>query len=244
MSRSMKPKISMKAGAVGAIGIAALGGAFLAGRHWPVAAVRVVEKEIVEVRVPEEARFPERTVVPQDGPAVTEEVKTRRAMDVAERAVVDGTKPVDVDTDACVQTAEDGSRVVWFRTKDGQGITKYDLAADGSLSFLTDIRTDKNGNPLRAKVYDWKNELVYQASYGYNRHTGALAAELLFDKRPEAAPAPAGQELPVRRVNYGTDATHGQTQTIEPPPARALAENGAEAVPMPAPYSSMVFPRP
>ncbi len=234
----------MKAGAVGAISVVALGAAFLAGRHWPVAPLRVVEKEIVEVRVPEEARFPERAVASQDGTAMTEEMKTRRAMDAAERAVGDGTKPVDVDTDACVQTAEDGSRVVWFRTKDGQGITKYDLAADGSLPVPTDIRTDKHGNQLRAKVYDWKNELVYQACYGYNRHTGELAAELLFDKRAEATREPGQREMPVRRVNYGTDATHGQTQTIEPLPARALAENGAEVVPLPAPYSSMIFPQP
>ncbi len=69
-------------------GWAALGGAFLAGRHWPVAPLRVVEREIVEVRVPEVASFPERRAVPQDtaGQAVTEEPKTLRAVDAAERA--------------------------------------------------------------------------------------------------------------------------------------------------------------
>ncbi|RYD23781.1 MAG: hypothetical protein EOP88_02735 [Verrucomicrobiaceae bacterium] len=140
-----------------------------------------------------------------------------------------------------MQTHPDGSRVMWVRAKDRLSVAKYDFAPNGALSFLTHLRLDKEGNPLNAKIRNDRNEVIYQASYGYHRDTGTLVAELLFDKRPEAAPEP-GQMVPVRRVKYGVDAAGRETHEIEQLPV-VLADNGAEPAPLPSPFSPAVFPK-
>lgn len=229
----MKHKRLIRTGAAALLGCAALVAAYQAGKTSQPREVRVVEREIVEVPVPMDAPL----VVPVPVPVAVPFAIELRGRPAGAGVPVDLADPgVEVDPDLCVQNSPDGSRVMWIRSQDRRNITKYDFAADGSLSFLTNLRTDAAGNPLGAKIYDGSNELLYKTMYGYHKTTGALVTELLFDTRAEQVPGQ--KEEPLRRVTYATDADDGQVEATRPDPA--LAEN--EPPPLPSPFSSRAFP--
>lgn len=232
----MKHGELIRTGALGLLGCAAVGVAFQAGRHHPVTVVREVEKETAAAEAPVAVPVP--VPVPVAVPfAIEVRGRAHEALESPALSTVPADEGVEVDPDVCVQNGTDGSRVMWIRTKDRTGITKYDFAADGALSFLTNMRMDPQGNPLSAKVYDGQNELLYKASYGYRRTDGALVAEVLFDPRA-APPGPGKRQVPVRRVTYATGEHAGQVEDIQQDPA--LAQDGSQ--PLPAPFDSMVFP--
>lgn len=231
----MKHRKFIRTGALGLLGCAALGVAFQAGRHGSAPQMRAVEKASMKTPVHADAPLAVPVPVPVAVPFAIE-VRGRPPEAISPALAGAATESaVAVDPDLCVQPAADGGRVVWFREKDRTSITKYDFAADGSLSFLTDLRIDPKGNPLSAKVYNGQNELLYKASYGYSKTTGTLVAELLFD--PMAA-LPGQKAVPVRRVSYSTDERAGEVIDIQPAPA--MAENEPQV--LPAPFTSWAFP--
>ena len=67
---------------------------------------------------------------------------------------------------------------------------------------------DDNGVLRECKISDGQGKLLFTVRYGYNRSTGRLIAEAMFDERAKNYNE-KGQEIPVQRLYYKYNA-HGQ----------------------------------
>ena len=101
---------------------------------------------------------------------------------------------------------EDGSRSVFTRSPDNKVLTKKTFSANGVLTMLTTYRMDENGNPKSCKIFDGSNNEMFKVSYGYNKFTGQLVSELMFDARVVRTDKNTGKEMPVQVIRYVYDA--------------------------------------
>lgn len=126
---------------------------------------------------------------------------------------IDPTKAKDAQF-VRVMRNQDGSTAIFRRTPDNEVLEKRTFTADSVLTMLTVYRIDKRGNPLSCKIYDGLKQELFKARYGYDKDTGRLVEEQLFDSRVKRLD-PTGQfEMPVRRFLYTYDANGKQNKPI------------------------------
>ena len=106
-----------------------------------------------------------------------------------------------------IKRHQDGSRTVFQRSPDDRQLVKRTFRANGALKMISVYRIDARGNPLACKIYDGSKSLLYKVSYGYNRETGRLEAERMFDARVQRLdPNNPRKETPIRVMYYNYDA--------------------------------------
>lgn len=72
--------------------------------------------------------------------------------------------------------------------------------------MLTVYKMDANQNPLGCKISDGQGNELYKVSYGYQKTTGLLVQEKMFDVRVRRINPANGAEMPVQLVVYLYDA--------------------------------------
>lgn len=113
-----------------------------------------------------------------------------------------------------VMRNQDGSTAIFRRTPSNEVLEKRTFSAGSILTMLTVYRMDRRGNPLGCKIYDGLKQELFKARYGYDKDTGRLVEEQLFDARVKRLD-PTGQfEMPVRRFIYTYDANGKQNKPI------------------------------
>jgi len=105
-----------------------------------------------------------------------------------------------------VMRHEDGSRAMFTRSPDSKTLTKKTFSANGVMTMLTVYKMDANQNPLGGKIYDGQNNELFKVSYGYQKSTGLLVQEKMFDARTRRINPANGAEMPVQLVVYLYDA--------------------------------------
>ena len=101
---------------------------------------------------------------------------------------------------------QDGSQTVYKRSTGQKNLVKKKIGADGQIKLSTHYFMDDRGNPRACKIYNSKNSLLYKVSYAYQRSTGKLVAENMYDaqrKNPKT-----GKNILVSQTRYTYDA-HG-----------------------------------
>jgi hypothetical protein len=105
-----------------------------------------------------------------------------------------------------VMRQEDGSRSVFIRSPDSTTLTKKTFSPNGVLTMLTVYKMTSSKNPLGCKIFDGQNNELFKVSYGYNKNTGQLTEERMFDARVKRKDPATGLEMPIQRVIYLYDA--------------------------------------
>lgn len=118
------------------------------------------------------------------------------------------------DTNVRVMRHQDGSRTEFRRTPDDRTITKKTTGTNGYLKMTAVYRMDAAGNPRGAKIFDGKGNELYKVSYGYDKTTGRLLAERMFDSRARFVSPDTGDELPVRILYYTYDAQGNRSKAL------------------------------
>jgi hypothetical protein len=109
---------------------------------------------------------------------------------------------------------EDGSRSVFIRSPDNRILTKKTRSPNGVLTMVTRYTMDAQGNPIGCKIRDGQNIELFKVSYGYDRNTGQLVAELMYDSRVKRTDPKTNKEMPVQRVAYLYDANGQRSAPI------------------------------
>lgn len=113
-----------------------------------------------------------------------------------------------------VMRNEDGSTSIFRRTPSNEVLEKRTFNASSILIMLTVYRMDRQGNPLGCKIYDGLKQELFKARYGYDKNTGRLVEEQLFDARIKRLDPTGQYEMPVRRFIYTYDANGKQNKPI------------------------------
>ncbi len=113
-----------------------------------------------------------------------------------------------------VMRNEDGSTSIFRRTPSNEVLEKRTFNASSILTMLTVYRMDRQGNPLGCKIYDGLKQELFKARYGYDKNTGRLVEEQLFDARIKRLDPTGQYEMPVRRFIYTYDANGKQNKPI------------------------------
>jgi hypothetical protein len=101
---------------------------------------------------------------------------------------------------------DDGSRAMFTRSPDSRVLTKKTFTPNGVLKLLTIYTMDASGNPRGCKIYDGKKNELYKVSYAYQKATGLLEQERMYDSRVRRNDPNTGKEMPVQLVVYLYDA--------------------------------------
>jgi len=104
-----------------------------------------------------------------------------------------------------VKENEDGSRKVFSRSPDGKTLTVKRIDVNGDLILMTIYRMNEKGDPRGCKIYDAKGDELFRVRYGYDKKTGHLVEEQMFDSRMKRVSATTGKEYPIRRFIYTYD---------------------------------------
>ena len=126
---------------------------------------------------------------------------------------IDPTKAVDSQY-VRVMRNQDGSTAIFRRTPSNEVLEKRTFSADAVLTMLTVYRMDRMGNPLGCKIYDGLKQELFKARYGYDKDTGRLVEEQLYDSRVKRLDPTGRFEQPVRRFLYTYDANGKQNKPI------------------------------
>jgi hypothetical protein len=111
-----------------------------------------------------------------------------------------------------IKRHQDGSRTVFQRSPDDRTLVKRTFGEQGNLKMVAVYRVDGSGNPLSCKIFDGSKNVLYKVSYGYDKHTGRLEAERMFDARVQRLdPNNPAQETPIRVMYYNYDAQGNTT---------------------------------
>lgn len=79
---------------------------------------------------------------------------------------------------------DDGSRSIFQRTPEMKGgMRKQMFDANGVLLSITVYRTGQKGYLTSCKIYDGKGTELYKVSYGYEKKTGRLVRERMYDSK-------------------------------------------------------------
>lgn len=113
-----------------------------------------------------------------------------------------------------VMRHDDGSKTIFVRSPDNRTLTKRTRNVHGVLTMLTIYRMDNHGNPTGCKIFDGNGNELYKFSYGYDKKTGRLAEERMFDSRVKRIDPKTGDEMPVRRFLYSYDALGNRSAPI------------------------------
>ncbi len=109
---------------------------------------------------------------------------------------------------------DDGSRTIFTRSPDNRTLTKQTVTANGALYLVTIYRMDAHGNPMNCKIFDGQKNEMFKSRYGYNKGTGLLVEEQMFDSRVKRINPDTGDEMPVRRFIYTYDALGNRSAPI------------------------------
>jgi hypothetical protein len=126
---------------------------------------------------------------------------------------IDPTKAMDTQY-VRVMRNQDGSTAIFRRTPSNEVLEKRTFNANSVLTMLTVYRMDRRGNPLGCKIYDGLKQELFKARYGYDKDTGRLVEEQLFDARVRRLDPTGKYEMPVRRFIYTYDANGKQNKPI------------------------------
>lgn len=126
---------------------------------------------------------------------------------------IDPTKATDTQY-VRVMRNQDGSTSIFRRTPSNEVLEKRTFNASSVLTMLTVYRMDRRGNPLGCKIYDGLKQELFKARYGYDKDSGLLVEEQLFDARVKRLDATGQYEMPVRRFLYTYDANGKQNKPI------------------------------
>ncbi len=113
-----------------------------------------------------------------------------------------------------VMRHDDGSKTIFVRSPDSRTLTKRTRNVKGLITMVTIYRMDKHANPTGCKIYDGDGNELYKFSYGYDKKTGRLAEERMFDSRVKRIDPKTGDEMPVRRFLYSYDALGNRSAPI------------------------------
>ena len=117
---------------------------------------------------------------------------------------------------------QDGSHVVFERSPDDRRLVKTTKNQNGEVKMRATYTRNEKGFLTFGQIHDGQGTLIYRVQYGYDRATGRLIAEQMFDARVRNYyPLPikdeetgARVEMPVRRVYYFYDAEGNQSKAI------------------------------
>ncbi len=111
-------------------------------------------------------------------------------------------------------TNEDGSRTEFHKMGDPRTLIKKTRSKDGVLQSVTVYTLNAGGDQVSAQIYDAKETLLYNVIYGYDKKTGQMVEEQIWDARVERISKDTGQKIPVRRFIYNYDAQGRQQRPV------------------------------
>ena len=112
---------------------------------------------------------------------------------------------------------KDGTRVEFRRSPDDQKLVKTTKDENGVIRMSSVYFRNKKGFLTAGRIYDGVGNMMFRVRYGYDRETGQLIAEDMFDQRaPLHRFSENGErkEIPVRRIYYFYDAQGNQSKAI------------------------------
>ncbi len=112
---------------------------------------------------------------------------------------------------------QDGSHVVFKRTPDDAKLVKTTKDQNGTIKMTAIYYRNPKGFLTAGRIFDGTGKKLYRVKYGYDRKTGLLVAEDMFDARsPFMKFDDSGKrkEFPVRRIYYFYDAQGNQSKAI------------------------------
>lgn len=111
-----------------------------------------------------------------------------------------------------IKRHQDGSRTVFQRSPDDRTLVKRTFGPTGNLKMVAVYRVDGQGNPLACKIYDGKKNILFKVAYGYNKNSGRLEAERMYDARVQRLSVDnTSEETPIRIMYYNYDAQGNPT---------------------------------
>ncbi len=111
----------------------------------------------------------------------------------------------------------DGSHVVFKRTPDDKKLVKTTKDKHDNVTMTAVYQRNDRGFLTAGRIYDGQGVALYRVRYGYNKNTGYLVAEDMFDSRIKfERPLADGtmKEMPVRRIYYWYDEDGNQSKAI------------------------------
>ncbi|MDA7882422.1 hypothetical protein N9A94_08980 [Akkermansiaceae bacterium] len=115
---------------------------------------------------------------------------------------------------------QDGSYVVFERTPDDQKLIKTTRDVNDVIKMRALYYRNKKGFLTLGRIFDGQGNQLWRVRYGYDKTTGLLVAEDMFDERvkfhfPDKVDAKGNLvEMPVRRIYYFYDADGNQSKAI------------------------------
>ncbi|MGC6426263.1 MAG: hypothetical protein ACON5H_04630 [Akkermansiaceae bacterium] len=119
----------------------------------------------------------------------------------------------------------DGSRIEFTRTPDSRKLLKKTIDKDGRILMTARYFRNPRGFLTSGEIYDGQGVLLYRVRYGYDKQTGYLRAEDMFDARVKFQRPVDGKmkELPVRRIYYWYDDEGNESKAIALVPKKGKA---------------------
>lgn len=116
---------------------------------------------------------------------------------------------------------QDGSYVVFERSPDDRRLVKTTKDQNDRVKMKATYLRNQKGFLTVGRIHDGQGIQIYRVQYGYDKDTGLLVAENMYDARvknyyPPSVRDENGQlvEMPVRRVYYFYDADGNQSKAI------------------------------
>ena len=128
---------------------------------------------------------------------------------------------------------QDGSFVVFERSPDDRRLVKTTKNQNGQVKMRATYKRNEKGYLTFGQIHDGQGTLIYRVQYGYDKETGRLIAEQMFDarvknyyplwytdpktgERIKVVDPDTGKrmEMPVRRVYYFYDAEGNQSRAL------------------------------
>lgn len=119
----------------------------------------------------------------------------------------------------------DGSLIEFSRTPDSRQLLKKTKDKDGNIMMTARYFRNPKGFLTAGEIYDGQGVLLYRVRYGYDKTTGYLRAEDMFDARAKFQRPVNGEmkELPVRRIYYWYDDEGNESKAIALVPKKGKA---------------------
>ncbi len=108
---------------------------------------------------------------------------------------------------------DDGSRSVFYRSPDNRMLVKKTYQ-NGTLTLVTQYNMGPHDNLVGCKIFDGRKQELFKVRYGYDKNTGYLVAEDMFDSRVYREDPNTGKEMPVRKVRYTYDSEGNRSAPI------------------------------
>ena len=111
----------------------------------------------------------------------------------------------------------DGSHVVFKRTPDDKKLVKTTKDKNDNVTMTAVYFRNDRGFLTAGRIYDGQGVALFRVRYGYDKKTGYLVAEDMFNSRAKfERPMADGtmKEMPVRRIYYWYDDDGNQSKAI------------------------------